>query len=117
MILVVVDIFGSATLIESIITEDIAKMYKSMIDRSCGRHIVACRKFGDFLCGIAKDTSLHEQRLFLLSSSSHVMSVRLLHKKSSKNLRSKYVVWLFDPNLMHLIKLGLNNLSTELFLT
>ncbi|WP_092411374.1 ShET2/EspL2 family type III secretion system effector toxin [Candidatus Ichthyocystis sparus] len=101
--LVVGDIFGSATLIESIIPEDIGKIYKSMIDRSCGRHIVACRKFGDFLCGIAKDTGLHEQRLFLLGSSSHVMAVRLLHKKSRKTLRSKYVVWLFDPNRTNVV--------------
>ncbi|WP_092403521.1 MULTISPECIES: ShET2/EspL2 family type III secretion system effector toxin [Candidatus Ichthyocystis] len=62
--LMVRDIFGGIYLIESILPEDIGKIYKSMIDRSCGRHIVACRKFGDFLCGIAKDTSLYEQIFF-----------------------------------------------------
>ncbi|WP_092415147.1 ShET2/EspL2 family type III secretion system effector toxin [Candidatus Ichthyocystis sparus] len=96
--LMVRDIFGSIYLIESIIPEDIGKIYKSMIDRSCGRHIVACRKFGDFLCGIAKDTSLYEQRFFLLGSFCHVMSFILLHKKYCKTLLSKYVVWFFDHN-------------------
>ncbi|WP_176696838.1 ShET2/EspL2 family type III secretion system effector toxin, partial [Candidatus Ichthyocystis sparus] len=101
--LVVGDIFGSAALIESIIPKDIHPIYKNMVDSSCGRHIVACRKFGDFLCGIAKDTGICEQRLFLLSSSSHVMAVRLLHKKSCKTLLSRYVVWFFDPNITNVI--------------
>ncbi|WP_092411376.1 ShET2/EspL2 family type III secretion system effector toxin [Candidatus Ichthyocystis sparus] len=101
--LMVGDIFGSVDLIESIIPEDIDTIYKNMTDSSCGRHIVACRKFGDFLSGIAKDTAICEQRLFLLSSSSHVMAVRLLHKISCKNLRSKYVVWFFDPNRTNVV--------------
>ncbi|WP_092411243.1 ShET2/EspL2 family type III secretion system effector toxin [Candidatus Ichthyocystis sparus] len=96
--LVVRDIFGSAALIESLIPQDIGSIYEDMLDRSCGRYIVACRKFGGFLCDIAKNTSIYEQRLFLLSSSNHIMAVKLLHKISYKTLQSRYVVCFFDPN-------------------
>ncbi|WP_092403488.1 MULTISPECIES: ShET2/EspL2 family type III secretion system effector toxin [Candidatus Ichthyocystis] len=101
--LMVRNIFGNVALIESIIPEDIGKIYRSMIDRSCGRHIVACCKFGDFLCGIAKDTSLDEQRFFLLGSTDHVMAFRILHKKSCRTSGSKYVVWFFDPNKTNIV--------------
>ncbi|WP_092402799.1 MULTISPECIES: ShET2/EspL2 family type III secretion system effector toxin [Candidatus Ichthyocystis] len=101
--LVIGDIFGSTALIESLIPEDVDSMYGDMVDRSCGRHIVACSKFGDFLSDIAKDTSLYEQRLFLLVSSGHAMAFRLLHKMSCKTLRSRYVVCFFDPNITNVV--------------
>ncbi|WP_092487468.1 ShET2/EspL2 family type III secretion system effector toxin [Candidatus Ichthyocystis hellenicum] len=101
--LVIGDIFGSATSIESIVPENVNSIFGDIIDGSCGRHIVACRKFGGFLCGIAKDTSLYEQRLFLLGSSGHVMAFRFLHKKSRKTSQSKYVVWFFDPNRTNVV--------------
>ncbi|WP_092403420.1 ShET2/EspL2 family type III secretion system effector toxin [Candidatus Ichthyocystis sparus] len=101
--LVIGDIFGSATSIESIVPENVNSIFGDIIDGSCGRHIVACRKFGGFLCGIAKDTSLYEQRLFLLVSSYHTMAFRLLHKISCKTLRSRYVICFFDPNMTNVV--------------
>ncbi|WP_092460291.1 ShET2/EspL2 family type III secretion system effector toxin [Candidatus Ichthyocystis sparus] len=71
-----------------------------VIKNSCGRHVIICDKFGDFLHRTASTMTSGEQRLFTLHSCNHVMSFKIVRKaKEIEGVSSdRWVVHFFDPN-------------------
>ncbi|WP_092415265.1 ShET2/EspL2 family type III secretion system effector toxin [Candidatus Ichthyocystis sparus] len=88
---------------DSIIKEtptNIQDLYKTILERSCARHIIPCNNFGNFLYEISLKMNPKEQRFFLLESSTHSMSFIISRKvKECQELTvDTWVVNLFDPN-------------------
>ncbi|WP_092487798.1 ShET2/EspL2 family type III secretion system effector toxin, partial [Candidatus Ichthyocystis hellenicum] len=101
-------LFADENSVKRAIPENFRKIYKDMIENSCGRHIIACDGFGKFLHGIASSTASGEQRFFILESCSHVMSFRITHKtrkmgESSIDKTDSWVVHFFDPNATNVV--------------
>ncbi|WP_092411537.1 ShET2/EspL2 family type III secretion system effector toxin [Candidatus Ichthyocystis sparus] len=81
------------------------EVHKNIIRNSCGRHIIVCDKFGNFLHKIASTTSSGEQRFFILQSCNHAMSFKIMHKIKEVGgiSRNRWVVHFFDPNRTNVI--------------
>ncbi len=99
------ELFSGEESIKRAIPSNFKEIYKSIIENSCGRHIIACDKFGSFLHKIASTTSYGEQRFFILQSCNHAMSFKIMHK--IKDIRgvsiNRWVVHFFDPNRTNII--------------
>ncbi|WP_092415007.1 ShET2/EspL2 family type III secretion system effector toxin [Candidatus Ichthyocystis sparus] len=74
-------------------------------ENSCGKHVIACDKFGDFLHKIASTMILGEQRFFILRSGSHVMSFRVACKvkRIEGEFVNRWVVYFFDPRVTNVV--------------
>ncbi|WP_092481356.1 ShET2/EspL2 family type III secretion system effector toxin [Candidatus Ichthyocystis sparus] len=94
------DLFTSK---DSIIKEtptNIQDLYRTIFRRSCGRHIIPCNDFGNFLYKVSLEMNPKEQRFFLLESSTHSMSFTISRKikEYPEFTLDTWVVNLFDPN-------------------
>ncbi|WP_092411541.1 MULTISPECIES: ShET2/EspL2 family type III secretion system effector toxin [Candidatus Ichthyocystis] len=91
--------------VKRVIPENIKEIYPNIVQNSCGRHIIACSRFGNFLHKIASSMSCCEQRFFLLHSCNHVMYFRIMHKtkESCGASLNKWVVHFFDPNITNVV--------------
>ncbi|WP_092487810.1 ShET2/EspL2 family type III secretion system effector toxin, partial [Candidatus Ichthyocystis hellenicum] len=79
----------------------IHRLHGHMLNRSSDRRIIVCDRFGCFLHEIATNIGVNSQRLFLLCSCNHVMSLRVTCKLKTNylgNAECRYVVHVFDPN-------------------
>ncbi|WP_092402827.1 ShET2/EspL2 family type III secretion system effector toxin [Candidatus Ichthyocystis sparus] len=97
----VYDWFGDEKSISKAAPGGIFALYDHILNKSSNRCILVCSKFGHFLNEIATNTGDNSQRLFLLSSCSHVMALRVVCKLKTNHLGNeerRYVAHIFDPN-------------------
>ncbi|WP_176696143.1 ShET2/EspL2 family type III secretion system effector toxin [Candidatus Ichthyocystis sparus] len=93
-------LFTSEDSIKKETPTDIQDLYKTIFRKSCGRHIIPCNNFGNFLYEVSLKTNPKEQRFFLLESSTHSMSFTVSHKvkEYQEFTLDTWVVNFFDPN-------------------
>ncbi|WP_092411542.1 ShET2/EspL2 family type III secretion system effector toxin [Candidatus Ichthyocystis sparus] len=79
---------------------NVENLYKNILERSCGRHIIPCNNFGNFLYKISIRMNPNEQRFFLIDSSIHSMSFMISRKirEYPEFIKNTWVVNFFDPN-------------------
>ncbi|WP_176695671.1 ShET2/EspL2 family type III secretion system effector toxin [Candidatus Ichthyocystis sparus] len=99
------ELFSDEDSIRRAVPANIKEIHKNIIENSCGRHIIACDRFGNFLHKIASITTPKEQRFFILHSGNHVMSFNIVHKtkKIKGELINSWVVHFFDPNITNVV--------------
>ncbi|WP_092402321.1 ShET2/EspL2 family type III secretion system effector toxin [Candidatus Ichthyocystis sparus] len=98
-------LFSDEDSIKRAIPGDFKGIHENMVKNSCGKHIIACGNFGNFLHKIASSTTYGEQRFFILQSCGHVMSFKIIHKtkKVGELLLDRWVVHFFDPNKTNVV--------------
>ncbi|WP_176696764.1 ShET2/EspL2 family type III secretion system effector toxin [Candidatus Ichthyocystis sparus] len=95
------DLLGSKGSIRRTAPDNICDLYREMLSKSSNKSIIVCDRLGYFLRDVATNTSVNSQRLFLLSSCSHAMALRVVCKLKTNRLGNnehRYVVHFFDPN-------------------
>ncbi|WP_092411526.1 ShET2/EspL2 family type III secretion system effector toxin [Candidatus Ichthyocystis sparus] len=102
----IAEMFSDESSLKTTALNRIGEIYKEEITKkSCGRHIVACNRFGHFLYKMASTMTPGEQRFFILQSSNHEMSFNI--KRKSKELEgalvSMWVIHFFDPNRTNVV--------------
>ncbi|WP_176696825.1 ShET2/EspL2 family type III secretion system effector toxin [Candidatus Ichthyocystis sparus] len=100
------DLLGSTESIRRAAPGNIHDLYDQMLGKSSNRYIIVCDRFGCFLHEISTNTAVNNQRLFLLSSCSHVMALRVICKLKTNqlgNVERRYVIHFFDPNKTNVV--------------
>ncbi|WP_092411238.1 ShET2/EspL2 family type III secretion system effector toxin [Candidatus Ichthyocystis sparus] len=100
------DLLGSMESIRRAAPANVHVLYDQMLSKSSNRYIIVCDRFGYFLHEIATNTAVNNQRLFLLSSCSHVMALRVICKLKTDQLGNselRYVIHFFDPNKTNVV--------------
>ncbi|WP_092415267.1 ShET2/EspL2 family type III secretion system effector toxin [Candidatus Ichthyocystis sparus] len=94
-------LFASEDSIVKVTPSNIKYLCKNVFERSCGRYIIPCNSFGNFLYKISTRMAPNEQRFFLLESSNHSMSFiisRKVKESAGSTGNNTWVVNFFDPN-------------------
>ncbi|WP_176696900.1 ShET2/EspL2 family type III secretion system effector toxin [Candidatus Ichthyocystis sparus] len=101
------ELFSDEESVRRLALEDFGEMVETKIEEeSCGKHIIACARFGNFLHRIASDMILGDQRFFILCSSCHVMSFRVVCKSKKieeGSVVTRWVVHFFDPKVTNVV--------------
>ncbi|WP_092411530.1 ShET2/EspL2 family type III secretion system effector toxin [Candidatus Ichthyocystis sparus] len=99
------ELFSDAESIKRAVPANFKEIHKNIIENSCGRHIIACDKFGKFLHEIASTIAPGEQRFFILQSCNHAMCFKIMHKiKEIEGVPvGRWVIHFFDPNKTNVV--------------
>ncbi|WP_176696144.1 ShET2/EspL2 family type III secretion system effector toxin [Candidatus Ichthyocystis sparus] len=124
------ELFSDKESVKRAALNNLKEVHEIKIERSsCGKHIIACDRFGNFLSKIASTTTPGEQRFFILHSGNHVMSFKIMHRAKEVDgvLVDKWVVHFFDPNKTNVVSrsavlnyeefLDLSKFSLRMFMT
>ncbi|WP_092411516.1 ShET2/EspL2 family type III secretion system effector toxin [Candidatus Ichthyocystis sparus] len=111
------ELFSDEESIKKALPANFKEIHKNIIDNSCGRYIIACDGFGNFLYKIASNILAGEQRFFILHSCIHAMSFKIIRKTKEMEglVVDSWVVHFFDPNKTNVVSRS-EVLSCEEFL-